>query len=206
MTEAILHLSAGILNACILRYTEVARLRAETQAGFRPGLSTLHPILGLEHFVHAAKPSGQPLFACALDLKGAYIGFSAQFLRQVIQRLGIHGDTLAAIQSLYIDSQLAINSNGRFGMPALFKTSVKQGCLLSPTLFGLFANGLHRFLLHCCPNEGPCLQNGRAIPDLGYAYDFVLLAATAMGLQRPLDVVAKFCTSIGMVIHIQRLK
>ena len=206
VTEAILRLFAGILNARILKYTEDAGLRAETQAGFRPGLSTLHPILGLQHFVHAAKCSDRPLFACALDLKGAYDRVQRPFLWQVLQRLGIHGDMLAAIQSLYIHSEVAININGRIGMPALSKTGVKQGCPLSPTLFGLFADGLHRFLLHCCPNEGPCLVDGTAVPDLGYADDFVLLARTAMGLQRLLDAVAKFCTCMGMVIHIQKTK
>ena len=167
VTEAILRLFAGILNARILKYTEDAGLRAETQAGFRPGLSTLHPILGLQHFVHAAKCSDRPLFACALDLKGAYDRVQRPFLWQVLQRLGIHGDMLAAIQSLYIHSEVAININGRIGMPALSKTGVKQGCPLSPTLFGLFADGLHRFLLHCCPNEGPCLVDGTAVPRLG---------------------------------------
>ena len=176
VTEAVMRLFAGILNARILRFTEDAGLRAETQAGFRPGLSTLHPILSLQHFVHVAKSSGQPLFACALDLKGAYDRVQRPFLWRVLQRLGIHGDMLAAIQSLYIDSQVSININ------------------------------MHRFLLHCCPNEGPCLANGRAIPDLGYADDFVLLATTAQGLQRLLDAVAKFCISTGMVISIQKTK
>ena len=72
VTEAVMRLFAGILNARLLRYTEDAGLRAETQAAFRPGLSTLHPILGLQDFVDAAKSSCQPLFAWALDLKGAY--------------------------------------------------------------------------------------------------------------------------------------
>ena len=206
VTDAIMRLFAGVLNARLLKYTEDAGLRAETQAGFRPGLSTLHPILGLQHFVDAARSSGQPLFACALDLKGVYDRVQRPFLWQVLQRLGIHGDRLTAIQSLYSDSHVSININGRIGMPALSKTGVKQGCPLSPTLFGLFADGIHRFLLHCCPNEGPCLRDGRAVPDLGYADDFVLLATTAAGLQRLLDAVTKFCTSMGMVISIRKTK
>ena len=101
--ESVDHTSlAGTLNARILRYTEDAGLRAETQAGFRPGLSTLHPILGLQHFVHAAKSSGRPLFACALDLKGAYDRVQRLFLWQVLQRLGIHGGMLATVQLVQV--------------------------------------------------------------------------------------------------------
>ena len=58
----------------------------------------------------------------------------------------------------------------------------------------------------CCHLVQVFDQNGRAIPDLGYADDFVLLATNAMGLQRLLGAVAKFCTSMGMVISIQKTK
>ena len=54
--------------------------------------------------------------------------------------------------------------------------------------------------------KAPAWWTARRSPDLGYADDFVLLARTAMGLQRLLDAVAKFCTCMGMVIHIQKTK
>ena len=102
VTEAILRFFVRTLNARIRRYTKDAGLRAEIHVGFKLGLSTLHPILGLQHF-----------------------------LRQV-QRLGIHGDVLAAIQLLYIYRQASINMIGRIGMLALSKTGVKYGCPLVP--------------------------------------------------------------------------
>ena len=50
------------------------------------------------------------------------------------------------------------------------------------------------------------MLDGRAVPDFGYADDFMLLATIAVGLQRLLDAVAKFCISMGMVISIQKTK
>ena len=46
---------------------------------------------------------------------------------------------------------------------------VKQGCPLSPTLFGLFADGLHRYLQLCCPDDGFAFADGTLVPDLGHA-------------------------------------
>ena len=44
VTIPVMRLYAGILNARVQRYTEDQRLRAPSQFGFRPHLSTLHPM------------------------------------------------------------------------------------------------------------------------------------------------------------------
>ena len=51
------------------------------------------------------------------------------------------------MQSLYKDSGLTININGSSGKTVQSHTGVKQGCPLSPTLFGLYIDGMHRFLM-----------------------------------------------------------
>ena len=77
---------------------------------------------------------------------------------------------------------------------------VKQGCPLSPTLFGLLLDGLHWQLKAGAPNAGPALACGRRVRDLGYADDFCLLATTAADLQRLLDIAYDFLTRIGMAV------
>lgn len=206
ITDPLLRLYAGILNARVLQYTESHQLRAETQTGFRPGLSTTHQLFALQILIDDAFASNSPLYACFLDFKGAYDNVQRELLWQVLQKLGIHGNMLAAIQSLYQDSTLAVNINGRYGKSVPSKTGLKQGCPLSPTLFGLFADGLHRFLKLRCPQEGPCLADGTKVADLGYADDFVLLAKSPDSLQKLIDAVLDFCALMGLQLSVPKTK
>jgi hypothetical protein len=206
VTEPIMRLYAGILNARLLKYTEDANLRAPTQAGFRPKLSTIHQLFTLQHFIDQQHHARQPLYCCFLDLKGAYDRVNRTLLWEALQRLGVPGRMLAAIQSLYANSTLAMKIGNKAGIRLPSTTGLKQGCPLSPTLFGLFADGLHRCLLSQCPGVGPQLRNGTSVPDLGYADDFALLATTPDGLQRLIDAAAGFCAETGMVISVEKTK
>ncbi len=49
ITEPLMRLYASILSARLLKFAESHNLRAETQTGFRPGLSTVHQLFGLLH-------------------------------------------------------------------------------------------------------------------------------------------------------------
>ena len=200
VTEPIMRLYAGILNARLVQFTEQEHLRAESQTGFRPELATTHQLMALQHFISESHHARTPLYACFLDLKGAYDKVQRPLLWQALQRLGVHGHMLAAIQSLYNSSSLRVNVSGRAGLPHPSRTGLKQGCPLSPTLFGLFADGLHRYINVHCPTEGPALDQDTRVPILGYADDFVLLADTPEGLQKLINAAATFCDMVGMIV------
>ena len=202
VTEPIMRLYANILNARILAFTEDAGLRVDTQAGFRPGLSTVHQLFTLQHLID----SQSPLYACFLDLKGAYDRVNRHILWEVLRRLGVAGRMLAAIQSLYANYTVAIKVGGNVSPALPSVTGLKQGCPLSPTLFGLFSDGNHRQLVDKCPMGGPRLRCGRIVHDLGYADDFVLLATTPAGLQCSIDAVSDFCQHTGMIISVEKTK
>ncbi len=55
------------------------------------------------------------------------------------------------------------------------QSAARQGCPLSPTLFGIFFDGLHDFLLAWAPAVGVQLRSGRWVSSLVYADDVVLL-------------------------------
>ena len=206
MTDPIMRLYANILNTRIVRFTEINALRAGSQAGFRPKLSTVHQLFTLQHFIDRHHHTDKPLYCCFLDLKSAYDRVNRILLWEVLRRLGIDGRVLSAVQSLYDECTVSMNIGGKSGQRFTSHTGVKQGCPLSPTLFGLFVDGLHRHLLQRCPAEGPQLRSGQRVPDLGYVDDFVLLASTPEGLQRLIDAAAEFCTQVGMQISSEKTK
>ena len=159
------------------KFTEDIDFRSHTQSGVRPELSTLHSVFALQQFVDMAKADGQQLYTCFLDLKGAYDRVQRPLLWQALQRLGVHGPMLAAVQSLYKDSGLTININSRSGKTMQSHTGVKQGCPLSLTLFGLYIDGMHRFLMSSGLVDVPVLSTGVQVPDLAYADDVTLMAS-----------------------------
>jgi len=123
----LLRLYASLLNAHIVTLTEECTLRAQSQAGFRPSLTTLHPLFALQHFVDESLRTRTPLYCCFLDLKSAYDSINLPLLWEVLGRLGIHGRMLAALQWLYATAGLAVKVGGSVGSPHPSLTGVKQG-------------------------------------------------------------------------------
>ena len=204
--EPVLRLYATLINIRLVQHTETAGLRAPSQAGFRPRMSTLHPVFTLQHLIDRAAHLKHPLFCCFLDLKGAYDRVPRDLLWQALQRLGVPNTLLGAIQSLYNTAEYAISVGGRRGDSMQSACGVKQGCPLSPTLFGLLLDGLHWALLEGAPGAGPPLACGRRVPDLGYADDFCLLASSAGDLQHLLDAAYRFLTGVGMELSLDKTR
>ena len=160
-----MRLYSGLLNIRLLDYTEEHGLRAPSQAGFRPGHSVVHQIFSLQHMVDKQMQAGRCLYICFLDLKSAYDRVSRPVLWQILQRLGLHGSMLQAIQGLYGSATVAVKINGRQGLPLVSVLGVRQGCPLSPTLFGLLADGLHWFLQSSAVVDGLAVRPDMIVTD-----------------------------------------
>ena len=113
---------------------------------------------------------------------------------------------LAAVQSLYHDSELTKNINGRIEKTVIPQTGVKQGCPLSPTLLGLYIDGMHHFLMSRGLVDVFVHSSGVQVPDLAYADDVALMASSLEGLQRLLDLVCETCGPMGMIVSVPETK
>ena len=111
---------------------------------------------------------------------------------------------LAAIQSLYASGTISMKVGGTAGEPRVQQMGVRQGCPLSPTLFGIFFDGLHDHFLAACPVAGMPLGSGRRVPFLCYADDVVLLAESGPGLQQLIEGMHTFCCSAGLTISVAK--
>ena len=190
----IMRLMAVIINRRVMDFTETQGLRSPIQAGFRPQMSCGHQLLALQHFIdQEVQHHKGHLYCCFVDLKGAYDNVPRDLLWQTLAGLGMSGKMLECIKSMYANSGLAIKIGGKMGELHTSRLGVKQGCPLSPTLFGLYMDALYGHLLHTVPGVGPRLSTGQYVPVLMYADDIVLMATTCQDLQRLIDATYQLC-------------
>ena len=138
-----------------------------------------------------------------MDLRKAYDSVQHPLLWASLQRKGVRGKMLAAIQSLYSGGAMSLKICGRAGATGTAQVGVRQGCPLSPTLFGLFFDDLYSQLQSDCPSAGVECRGPRC-PSLFYADDVALLSASAQGLQQLLDSMQSFCAANGLTISIPK--
>ena len=112
-----------------------------------------------------------PLYLCLVDLKSAYDWVQWPLLRDLLQRLGVQGKMMGAVQSLYDSCLLSMRVSGFTGEGRTPSIGLRQGCPLSATLFGLFIDGLHHYLETTAPAAGIQIQHMR-LRELVYGHVF----------------------------------
>jgi hypothetical protein len=200
-------LYASLLNTRLTRWTEVNGLRARGQAGFRKGHRTADQVFVLRTLVEAARLRKEPLFVCFVDFRKAYDTVPRALLWQKMQdQLGISGLFLRAVQALYASVPMAVSSAE--GMSEVFHSllGLKQGCPLSPLLFGIYIDDFEREVEKdrttlCVPRLA-----GIPVPPPFYADDLGLVAEAVGGLQAQLDLLAAYSDKWGLTVNVAKTK
>ena len=181
-----------MINTRLIHYTEDNRYRSPFQTAFRPNFSAVHCLFTIHNAIEVSKVRGDRLFCCFLDLKSAYDCVDRALLWTVLGKLGVHGTMLRAIKSLYSNATYAMKIRGRTGSSQPSHTGLRQGCPLSPTLFGLFLDGLSLYLSSVCPQDGFCVSHECMLSHLLYADDITLVATSAQSLQTLIHATTTF--------------
>ena len=145
------------------------------------------------------------LYTCFVDFSKAFDTIPRGLLWHRLEQLGVTGRFLEAVKGMYSKVEVAIKT--RAGILARrFESTlgVKQGCPLSPTLFGLYIDELEA-LLQKGGCDAPRLAGIMAIVLL-YADDIVLISETAAGLQKQLTLLGQFCAAKGLTVNLTKTK
>jgi hypothetical protein len=221
-------LYATLLNQRLTAALEKAQVRAPTQAGFRPGKScsdqiwTLQSLIELQcNLLHPLRsytvrgkrgkyPSRRVieedlkkfgrgnLFCCFVDFSKAFDSVPRELLWARLRALEIPDDFIAAVQSYYESVQLRVKTEEGFSDPFESEVGVKQGCPLSPTLFGLFIDHFADFI------QGHETSGDKLPRVLFYADDLVLIGYTESELRHLLGLLEDFCSKVGMTVNRQK--
>ena len=162
------HASKVILKILLNRLTPQAEtIIAGEQAGCRPGRSTTEQIFSLRILCERYRQHQQDLFHVFVDFKKAFDRVWHAALWPTMKLYNINANLIKVIENLYSKATSAVYYNGSVGEWFRTTVGVRQGCLLSPTLFNIF---LERIMTDALENhEGSVSIGGRTITNLRFA-------------------------------------
>lgn len=201
--DSLAKLYASVLNKRLSAYAESKHIRNPAQAGNRRALSTIHQLFTLQHLIDKTQvdsPAVPPLYIAVLDVESAFNTAQHELMWKRLRSIGVHSEMLAAVQSLYAGYSVRMQVGGLVGQAINVQCGVKQGCPLSPLLFGLLIDGLWETLAGCT-TAGVTLEHGWSVTDLDYVDDLVLTSNSEEGLQTLLTATHAYFYDIGMRIH-----
>ena len=118
-------------------------------------------------------------------------------------RPGISANLVRTIEQLY-DKATSVEMNGSIGEWFRTTVGVRQGCLLSPTLFNIFLERIMSDALE--EHDGKVSIGGRNITNLRFADDIDALAEEEQELEALVESLDKTCTRYKVEISAEKTK
>ena len=112
--------------------------------------------------------------------------------------------SLEVLMSMYSNDKSAVKIENNITQTFLCHNGVKQGCMLSPTLFNIYLSDLPEMLNIASTTE--VMLRERPTNCLLYADDLVIFARSAEGLQRILNKLKSFCEKVDLTVSLDKTK
>ena len=143
---------------------QAEKIIAEEQAGFTPGRSThKHIIFNLRILCERYLQHQQDLFHVFVHFKKSFYRVWHASLWSTLKLYNINTNLIFIIESLYSKANNAVYYNGSVGEWFRTTIEVRQGCLLSPTLFNLY---LERIMTESVSVGGTTIANLQFADDI----------------------------------------
>ena len=199
------HPSKVMLRIILNRLKNKAEeLLAEEQAGFRPGRSTVEQIFNCRILMERHLQHQKDLYHNFIDFKKAFDRVWHNGLWHVLRGFNIQKDLIDSIKALYDHASSAVLLNQQVGEAFRTTVGVRQGCLLSPTLFNLFLEKIMQETLH--DHTTTISIGGRPICNLRFADDIDLMAGNNAEIQDLTNKLSERASAYGMEISTSKSK
>ena len=209
LINSISKIFTGILTSRLQNWAEENGVVDESQAGFRKGYSTTDNIFSLQALVQKYLCHSKGRFYCIfIDFRRAFDSIAHNKLWDSLQRKGINEDSkfIKIFQSMYSQLKSCVKTNN--SLSRFFECSIgtRQGCLSSPIIFSLFINDLIAYL-RSESDRGVFISNEiEDVMAFMFADDISCFSDTVIRLQRLINLVEKFCKSVGMTLNLAKTK
>ena len=221
---SLLSTAGKVAARVVLRRLQVLanQIYPESQCGFRAERSTIDMIFTLAQLQEKCREQHRPLYVAFVDLTKAFDLVTRSGLYEVLRKVGCPPKMLHIIRAFHDGMQCAVQFDGNLSSPFPVGSGVKQGCVLAPTLFGIFFSVVLRDAFEECEegillhtrSDGSLFNLSRLkaktkirktmVRELLFADDAAFVSHSETGLQEMMDLFADSCSKFGLTISLTK--
>ena len=200
------HASKVMLKILQARLQQYVNLELpDVQAGFRTGRGTIDQIANIHWIMEKASEFQKNIYFYFIDYAKAFDSVDHNKLWKILKEIGISEHLTFLLRNLYAGQEATVRTE--YGTTDWFQIGkgVRQGCILLPCLFNLYAEYIMR-------NAGleeaqaGIKTAGRNINNLRYADDTTLKAESEEELKSLLMKVKEESEKVDLKLNIQKTK
>ena len=176
----------------------------DVQAGFRKGRGIRVQIANIHWIIKKAREFQKNIYFCFIDYAKAFDCVDHNKLWKILQEMGIPDHLTCLLRNLYAGQEATVRTG--HGRTDWFQTrkGVRQGCILSPCLFNLYAEYIMKNTGLDDAQAG-LKVSGRNINNLRYADDTTLMAESEE-LKSLLMKAKEESEKVGLKLNIHKTK
>ena len=177
----------------------------DVQAGFRKGRGTRDQISNICWIMEKVREFQKNIYFCSIGYAKAFDCVDHNKLWKILKGMGIPNHLTCLLRNLHAGQEAKVRTG--YGTTDWFKIGkgVRQGCILSPCLFNLYAEYIMRNAGLEETQAGIKIA-GRNINNLRYADDTTLMAESEEELKSLLMKVKVESEKVGLKLNIQKTK
>ena len=199
----LLSIPGKVLTRIILERLKTAldKVLRDEQAGFRQDRSCTDHIATMRIIIEQSLEWQTPLYIVFVDFKKAFDSVDREVIWRLMHHYGFPPKYITLIKELYEDATCQVIHDGKLTERFSVQTGVRQGCLLSPTIFLMVVDWVMR---QSTSGQGTGIQWTfmRQLEDLDFADDISLLSHKQQQAQEKLSRVAEEAKKTGLQINI----
>lgn len=185
-------------------YEKIEKDNSNTQFGFRKGLGTRDALFAYNVLIQRCMDVNQDVYVCFLDYNKAFDKVRHDQLVQLLENKDIDQRDIKIISNLYYNQKAVIRVDDKKTEEIEIKRGVRQGCILSPTLFNLYSE--HIFQKALADESAGIKVNGIPINNIRYADDTAIITETLEDLQRIMNKVTQTSAEYGVTLNTKKTK
>ena len=177
----------------------------DVEAGFRKGKRTRDQIANIHWIIEKAREFQKNIYFCFIDFAKDFDCVDHNKLWKILKEPGIPDHLICLLKNLYAGQEATVRiGHGKTDWFQIGK-GVRQGCILSPCLFNVYAEYIMRNARWDEAQAGIKIS-GRNINNLRYAGNTTLMAESEEELKSLLMKVKEESEKVDLKFNIQKTK